>query len=382
MKIVADENIPFAREAFGRLGDVATLPGREMSAGVLRDAEALFVRSVTQINAQLLEGTLIRFVATATIGTDHVDQDYLAERGIGFAYAPGCNANSVAEYVTAALLVMTKRWESTLEGKTIGVVGVGNVGSRVAPKARALGMTVLQNDPPLERETERSEFVAIDEVYAADFITLHVPLTRTGPDRTFRMVSADFLDRMGRETVLINTSRGGVVDSRALMDRMKAEQIAGVVLDVFEGEPDVDPEMLERLDLATPHIAGYSFDGKVNGTFQIYEQACAFFGRDVEWDPANDMPVPEKSTLDLPEQGDDETLVARAVRAIYNIEEDDQLLRGMLMEPPLERGAYFDHLRKTYRRRREFYNTTVTVPAGRTTLARKLKGIGFKVKRA
>lgn len=379
MKIVADENIPFAREAFGRLGGVTLCAGRRMSAAAVRDADALFVRSVTKINEALLAGSSVKFVGTATIGTDHVDQDYLKRRGTGFAHAPGCNATSVSEYVIAAMLVLAGRTGSTLAGKRLGVVGVGNVGSRVVAKAAALGMEVLKNDPPLARRTGRTDFLGLEEVLHADVVTLHVPLTMEGPDKTFHLADEAFLDRMPDGSVLINSSRGPVTDEAALLGRRKRGKLGGLVMDVYENEPHLTPDLLELTDLATAHIAGYSFDGKVNGTFQIYEAACAFFGRAAEWDPADDMPAPEIPKVTLPDGGDEQALIARAVRTVYNIEEDDRLLRGILAEPDAERAGFFDRLRKTYRVRREFHNTAVTVPAGRPALAQKLEGLGFNV---
>jgi len=382
VKIVADENMPFAREAFGRLGDMVLCAGRDVSAATVRDADALFVRSVTKINEALLAGSAVKFVGAATIGTDHVDQEYLRDRRMGFAYAPGCNATSVAEYVIAAMLVLAERGGWELARRRLGVVGVGNVGSRVVAKAEALGMEVLKNDPPLARDTGRADFLPLDDILKADIVTLHVPLTKTGPDRTHHLADATFLDRVRDGAVLINTSRGPVVDESALLARRKAGKLGGLAMDVYENEPRLNPELIGLTDLATAHIAGYSLDGKVNGTFQIYRAACAFFGRPVEWDPRADMPAPEVPELALPDDGDDQALIARAVRAIYDIEEDDRLLRGVLAEPDAERAGSFDRLRKSYRVRREFHNTAVTVPAGRPALARKLEGIGFNVTRA
>ena len=381
MRIVVDENIPFAREAFGRLGEVVTLPGRSITSRALRDADALVVRSVTRVDRLLLEGTSVRFVATATIGTDHIDSEYLLRREIGFAYAPGCNATSVAEYVVAALLVLAHRRDWSLEGKSLGVVGVGNVGSQVVKRAEALGMTVLKNDPPLERHTGCAEFTSIDEILASDVITLHVPLTKEDPDKTFHMVDKGFLERMRDDAVLINTSRGAVVDGQALLLRRRGGAPAGLVLDVWENEPSIDVELLTLTDIASAHIAGYSLDGKVNGTFQVYSQACRFFDRPVRWDPSLDIPPPITPEIELLEETEDEALIARTVGRSYSIEEDDRLLRGLSGVAQARRGEFFDNLRKTYRTRREFHNTTVTVPARRPALSRKLEGIGFRVAR-
>jgi len=380
MKIVVDENIPFGTEAFGRLGEVVTVKGRAISRDIVRDADALIVRSVTRVDADLLEGSAVRFVGTATIGFDHVDREYLERRGIGFASAPGSNANSVAEYVVAALLVLGRRKGFRLENKTIGIVGVGNVGSRVAQKAEALGMRVLRNDPPLQRETGDPRFLPLEALFDADIITFHVPLTRSGPDATLHLINAALLDRLGRGTILLNTSRGAVADSEALLEAAETGKLGGLVLDVFENEPEINPALVEAADIATPHIAGYSLDGKVNGAAMVYRAACEFFGKPLEWDPAEALPEPPCPELRAAAGRDDEDALRDLVLAVYDIEADDRRLRKIVSMPSNERGAYFDHLRKTYPVRREFHNTLVECESGvGERLRGKIAGIGFKV---
>ncbi len=379
MKIIADENIPFAREAFGCLGEVTLAKGRAITRDLLREADALFVRSVTKVNAALLDGTPVKFVATATIGVDHIDLGYLNERGIGFASAPGSNANSVAEYVVAALLVLARRGNFRLEGKTIGVVGVGNVGSRVVEKCRALGMRVLQNDPPLQRQTGDPRFLPLPALLEADILTFHVPLTREGPDATYHMIGADLLGRFNVGTILLNTSRGAVADSAALIEAADSGRLGGLVLDVFEGEPNIPPALVEKADLATPHIAGYSYDGKIAGTMMVYRAACEFFGRPVEWDAVAAMPLPPHPRLVAPAHCDDEDALRQLVLTVYDIEADDAHLRKILDLPPEQRGAWFDSLRKTYPVRREFHNTFVETAGLSDSLRAKIAGLGFRV---
>ncbi|MCX8038746.1 MAG: 4-phosphoerythronate dehydrogenase [Candidatus Sumerlaeia bacterium] len=388
MKIIADENIPFAREAFGCLGEVTLAKGRAITHDMVREADALFVRSVTKVNAALLDGTSVKFVATATIGVDHIDLGYLSERGIGFAAAPGSNANSVAEYVVAALLVLAHRGGFRLEGKTIGVVGVGNVGRRVVEKCRALGMHVLQNDPPLQRQTGDPRFLPLSALLEADILTFHVPLTKEGPDATHHMISADLLSRFNVGTILINTSRGAVADTAALVEAADSGRLGGLVLDVFEREPNIPPALVEKADLATPHIAGYSYDGKVAGTMMVYRAACEFFGRPVQWDAAAAMPPPQHPRLNPladihPSQPSlspaDEDILRQLVLTLYNIEADDAQLRKMLDLPAEQRGAYFDSLRKTYPVRREFHNTRVETAGLPDSLRAKIAGLGFRV---
>ena len=253
MKIVADENIPYAREAFSHFGDVTLVPGRNIPP--LGDTDALVVRSITKVNESLLSGTSVKFVGTATIGIDHIDREYLRENGIGFASAPGSNSNSVAEYVTAALLEYAAERKMELAGKSIAVIGVGNVGSKVVRKCGAMGMTVLKNDPPLKDATGDQSFLPLKDVLGADFVTLHVPLTREGEYPTFHMAGSDFFS--GMNSVLLNTSRGRVVDERALSTAL-GKNVASAILDVWEHEPDVDhalaetPKIIKRLRELSP----------------------------------------------------------------------------------------------------------------------------------
>lgn len=380
MKIVVDENIPFGAEAFGTLGEVVTMAGREMTDGDVRDADALMVRSVTKVNADLLDGSSVKFVGTATIGFDHIDREYLEARGIGFASAPGCNALSVSEYLTAALLVLGRRGGFRLEGMTIGVIGVGNVGSRVVKKAEALGMKVLQNDPPLQRETGEAHFLPVERLLdEADVLTIHVPLTKTGQDATFHMIDDRFIGRMKKGAILFNTSRGAVGNNAAIMRGAKAKLFGGLILDVFEGEPAVDPAIIQCADIATPHIAGYSYDGKVRGTDMICRAACEFFDRPVEWDAAAAMPEPVFPEFTARGDCDDEDALREIVLKVYDIEADDGRLRQIADLPPNERGLYFDRLRKTYPVRREFPNTRVDTTKAGGSLCNKIAHLGFQV---
>jgi len=314
MRIVADANIPFVRECLSSVGDVQVLGGREITPQVLANADALLVRSITPVNEQLLKGSNVRFVGTATIGFDHVDRMYLERNRIGFASAPGSNANSAAEYVVAGLLEVARRRGLRLEGKSIGVIGVGNVGSRVARKCEALGMEVRRNDPPLARSvpvraysTERltaslqtdPRYVPLDALYECDFITIHTPLTREGIDKTFHLADAGFFSRLKAGAVFVNASRGAVVDSEALKAAIRAGRLEAVVLDVWEGEPDIDVGLLERVDLGTPHIAGYSFDGKVSGMIMIYRSLCEHFGLTPEFDVKDFLPAPPIPRLEV-----------------------------------------------------------------------------------
>jgi erythronate-4-phosphate dehydrogenase len=380
LKIAADENIPFVKECFSSLGEVELYSGREISSKAAGEADVLLVRSVTKVGKDLLEGSAVKFVGTATIGTEHVDCNYLKSRGIGFASAPGSNANSVAEYVAAALLAVARKYKMELAGKSIGIAGVGNVGGRVEAKAKALGMEVLLNDPPLQRQTGDSKYLPLEELYGCDFITLHTPLTFEGIDKTFHLANADFFNSLKEGAGFINTSRGGVVDTQALKNAMESGKLGSVVLDVWENEPNIDNELLRKVDLSTPHIAGYSLDGKVEGMMMIYRAVCDYFNLPVERRIEDFLPVPELSMVEVnPDLGSEEELLHDTVQQVYVINRDDFNTREILLVPEEERGRFFDDLRKNYPVRREFQNTEVVLAGQNEKLRGKLAGLGFKV---
>jgi erythronate-4-phosphate dehydrogenase len=369
MRIVCDENIPRAAELFGRLGDVETVAGRAIDNRVVRDADLLLVRSVTRVDEALLDGARVRFVASATIGTDHVDTACLSARGIHFAYAPGSNADSVAQYVSTALLWCARRTRFALEGKTIGIVGVGNVGSRVVRQAQALGMRCLLTDPPRQRVEGDTGFVPLEELVAdADIATFHVPLTRTGIDATYHLVGTSLLEQMKPGVVLLNTSRGAVVDTSALL--ANRSRLSALILDVWEGEPSPSLALVAAATVATPHIAGYSLDGKLRGTRMIYEEACAFLKRAP--DGAGECEDRRRFDLDLSAGADP---VYDAVMGAYDLQGDDSRMRAITMAPQSERAAYFDGLRRDYPARYEFQHYR---PAGMAEPARAVLGaLGF-----
>lgn len=380
MKVVADGNMAYVKEAFGPIGEVRTFRGREIVQEDVKDADILLVRSVTPVNAELLEESRVRFVATATIGTDHIDQEYLRDKGIGFASAPGTNAQSVAEYIVSALLAVCEQQGRILEGASIAVVGVGNVGSKVAVGAGALGMKVFLNDPPLERQTGDDAYRPLDEAIGCDFVTLHVPLTRDGQDPTFHLVNEAVLRKMSSGSVLINSSRGAVVDGGALLKEIKTERLSAV-LDVWEGEPAIDTELLGKAAIGTPHVAGYSFDGKVNATAVIYRAACKFFGIEPSWEPDGEralMKVPE-FTIDCAEKSEEDVL-REAVFSVYDINKDDAALRKVHGLPEEERGFYFEKLRREYPLRREFFNASITLKNPTHGIEKKLGALGFGAK--
>ena len=383
MKIIADANIPFVKDCFSSIGEVEVFPGREIRPGIVGDADCLLVRSVTRVDSDLLAGSGVRFVGTATIGFDHIDIEYLMRNNIGFASAPGSNANSAAEYVIAGLLEIGRKYKIRLEGKSIGIIGVGNVGSKVAKKCAALGMKVLLNDPPLQRESGDAKYLSLEELYDCDFITLHTPLTFEGVDKTFHLADEKFFKSLKAGCVFFNTSRGGVADARAMKASIRSGQLETTVLDVWDDEPNIDTELLEMVDIGTPHIAGYSLDGKIAGMIMIYKAACEYFGFKTEYDVEDFLPELDVRQLKInPNSGSEQDVIRKAVEKIYKISEDDRELRKIL-NVPTKRGDFFDNLRKNYRVRREFQNTQIIATENTEVtenLSRKLEGIGFKVK--
>jgi erythronate-4-phosphate dehydrogenase len=373
IRIVADHKIPFLKGAFEGVARVEYLPGGEISRRDLVDADALITRTRTRCERSLLEGTGVRFIASATIGYDHIDTAYCMEAGIEWANAPGCNAASVQQYMVSTLLCLATRNGIGLKGLTLGVVGVGHVGGRVARAAEALGMKVLLNDPPRARKEGEEAFTGLDELLGlSDVVTLHVPLNRGGEDNTYRLVDNRFIDKLRPGAVLVNTSRGGVADEQALLGGINRGKLSDVVLDVFDREPDIHPDLLNRLTLATPHIAGYSLDGKANGTGMAVRAVSRAFqlGMD-DWHP-DQIPCPDQLVLfsdaaALPR----EQMLWELYRMTYDVSVDDGRLRA-------DPGA-FESLREDYPLRREPDVYTVRLSRGTRDVREILETLGFSV---
>lgn len=378
MLIIADENIPYVKEGFAEFGNVVTVHGRKITKDIIKDADVLLVRSITKVNADLLEGTSVRFVGTATIGYDHIDIDYLNSRGIAFSSAPGSNANSVAEYVVSGLLELEQNHGYQLHGKKIGIVGVGNVGSRVAKKVPALGLIPVLFDPPLaEKMNYHPLFEPFENILNCDIITFHVPLEKKRPYPTYHMADKEFFAQTKKGTVIINTSRGAVVETNAILNAIKEGTIAHSIIDVWENEPNISLDLLGKVTIGTPHIAGYSFDGKVNGTYQLYVALCNFLKQRPSWDYRKNLPDPPFKEIYITD--DNPQTLHSIVHKIYNITADDKALREIKNKAESERGSYFDLLRKNYPVRREFHNTTIRLNKDNPVLANQLERLGFKV---
>jgi erythronate-4-phosphate dehydrogenase len=306
--------------------------------------------------------------------------EYLQKRGIVFASAAGSNANSVAEYVMAAIIHHAVQNHLSLDQLTLGIVGVGHIGSRVEKMAAGLGMRVLLNDPPLARQTGDPKYFPLAALMAADIITLHTPLTYEGVDSTFHLFDARRLHAMQRGRVLINTSRGPVVDNAALKEILQKRHLSAAILDVWENEPEIDVELLRLVEIGTPHIAGYSLDGKLNGTNQIYHAACEFLGVAPQWQMRKTLPLIAEPKIRWSENLKSPARELDAlIKRVYDITADDQRLRASLKMNASDRARHFDRLRKEYPIRREFHNYLVDCGMPEKDLLNQIGILGFQL---
>ncbi|UGS39639.1 4-phosphoerythronate dehydrogenase PdxB [Pseudocitrobacter corydidari] len=370
MKILVDENMPYARELFSRLGEVKAVPGRPIPVAELAGADALMVRSVTKVNESLLANQSIKFVGTATAGTDHVDQAWLAQAGIGFSAAPGCNAIAVVEYVFSSLLYLAERDGFTLTDRTVGIVGVGNVGGRLQKRLEALGVRTLLCDPPRADNGDEGDFRTLDElVQEADILTFHTPLFKDGPYKSLHLADEALIRRLKPGAILINACRGPVVDNAALLKCLEAGQDLSVVLDVWEPEPDLNLALLDKVDIGTSHIAGYTLEGKARGTTQVFEAYSKFIGQAQQVALDTLLPPPEFGRITLHGKLCQPTL-KRLVHLVYDVRRDDAPLRKVAGIP-----GEFDKLRKNYLERREW--SSLYVQCDDADAATLLKKLGF-----
>ena len=376
MILVVDENISFAEEAFSQFGEVRLLPGRKITRETLLSADALIVRSITKVDENLLRDTPVKFVGTATIGTDHIDLEYLNSNKIIFKDAAGCNADAVAEYVFTSISLLANEYSFSFEEKTLGVIGVGNIGSRVARLAESVGMKVLKNDPPLQRRTGSNEYVSLEEALNADIITFHVPLNLEGVDKTFHLINAEKLSSLKRGTILINASRGQVIDNSLLVKFIKEKSLL-VNLDVWENEPDINIDLLNQVCIATPHIAGYSLEGKINGTVIIYNALCSFLKVKPMWNPIFQKVRENEITINY--NGKLTATLTNIFKSAYAIKEDDARMRRIENLEKKDRSAYFDKLRKEYPFRREFSNYKAVISNGDERILNIIKNFRFQV---
>ncbi|HTN33316.1 MAG TPA: 4-phosphoerythronate dehydrogenase PdxB [Marinobacter sp.] len=383
MLIVADENIPLLESFFGDIGEIRRVAGRTLSAEEVRLADVLLVRSVTRVDRELLAGSRVRFVGTATIGTDHIDRDWLEQQGICFAAAPGCNANSVAEYVLSVLSLHAEmRGLSEWTKMSVGIVGVGNVGQTLARKLGRLGFKIRLCDPPRANSEKDSteEFVSLKEALKCDVVTLHTPLTKNQPYPTYHLLGKDELALLGSDQLLINAGRGEVIDTVALQSRLQQADAPTVVLDVWEHEPGISPGLVNHVWLATPHIAGYSLEGKVQGTEMIYQALCRYLGLPIRKKAGQFLPQPALSKMSFTSAADENDALKIALRACYDPRGDDTRLRASMTESAEERAIEFDRLRRNYPVRRECSSLKVQLKGTSGSFQDSFRAVGFKLK--
>ena len=373
MKIVADDKIPFLRGVLEPFAGVVYLPGAAITREQVRDADALLIRTRTKVTRELLEGTPVQFVATATIGYDHLDTAWLDGADIAWTNAPGCNSGSVMQYVAAALAWLARTKGFSFRDITLGIIGVGHVGSKVARLAELLGMDVLLNDPPRQREEGDAGFVALGDLLgASDIVTLHVPLNREGKDKTLGMVDEFFVSRMKAGALLINSSRGPVITDAVVKEALRNGHLGGAVFDVWNHEPQIDRELMALTDLATPHIAGYSVDGKANGTAMSVQALARHFALPLtQWFPEQLPPPPQPVITLTSDNRDFEEILRTAILHTYPIDRDDKALR--------EAPERFEELRGNYPVRREFHNYSINMDTGNSILIKTLKELKFNI---
>ncbi|MCK6265501.1 4-phosphoerythronate dehydrogenase [Vibrio sp. ZSDE26] len=373
MKILIDENMPYAEALFSQLGEVILKPGRTLTADDLIDVDALMIRSVTKVNEDLIsKANKLKFVATATAGMDHIDQPLLQSKGIAFTAAPGCNKVGVAEYAFSVMMVLSQQHGFSIFDKTVGIVGAGQVGSYLAKCLEGIGIKVLINDPPKELQGDPRVFTPLSTLLeAADIISFHTPITKDGEFATHHLVDETVLNGLRHDQILINAARGPVVDNQALKQRLSKQDGFIAALDVFEFEPEVDMELLPLLAFATPHVAGYGLEGKARGTTMIFNSYCQYLGKTLSASADELLPIAPIPKLRLERQWDEATL-NNLTQLIYDVRKDDAVFRREIEKP-----GSFDVMRKQYWDRREY--SAITLVGGEECNLQPLANLGFKV---
>lgn len=373
MKIIIDDKIPYIKGALEPFAEVVYLSGDRTTPEIVKDADALITRTRTNCNAQLLSGSSVKFIATATIGFDHIDTEYCDQSGITWTNAPGCNSKSVVQYIASALVVLADKKGFQLKDKTIGIIGVGNVGAKVARLCEILGMKVLLNDPPRARAEGKKAFVELDELLEkADIITLHVPLYMDGTDKTFHLADEAFFKAAKKNPIIINSCRGEVTNTEALKTALKSGAVSGAVIDCWENEPLLDRELLNLVDLATPHIAGYSRDGKANGTNMSIRAISKFFNLGINNWKCSGIEPPMLPDILIDGTGKStQQILAEAILATYDIRKDDLGLRNSVEAFEIQRG--------NYPVRREFPAYRIFCKINNIKAIHKLNQLGFRL---
>lgn len=375
MKIVVDDKIPFLKGVLEPFADVVYVPGKKIDHAMVRNADALLVRTRTCCDGVLLGKSNVQFVGTATIGYDHIDTHWCEKHGIIWKNAPGCNARSVNQYITSVLFSLSRKMGFSLKDRVLGVVGVGHVGTRIVNTAELLGMKVYLCDPPRVRNQGACGFISMEGILReCDIISFHVPLDLHGTDKTYHMIDDALLAAINPGTIIINASRGEVADTEALKKALVDNKLKGLVLDVWEQEPDIDLDLLNACSIATPHIAGYSADGKANGTAMIVRELSKVFHLGLEdWTPEDIIPKPENSEIHIDCSGlSDEAIIEKAVMCTYDVKQDDLSLR--------RNPGDFEKIRGDYPLRREYTAYSVVLEnLMNPGVAKTLRKMGFLI---
>jgi erythronate-4-phosphate dehydrogenase len=373
MKVIIDNKIPYIKGALEPFAEVVYLPGKETTPEVVKDADAIVTRTRTKCNEQLLAGSSVKMIATATIGYDHIDTAWCEANGIEWTNAPGCNSWSVAQYVMAALHTLALEKKIELADMTIGVIGAGNVGSKVARFCSLLGMNVLVNDPPRQRAEGNEGFVSLKEIQQqANIITVHTPLTREGQDTTFHMIDEAFIESCENDIFLISSARGEITDTAAVLSALKFGKIKEAIIDCWENEPEIDLDLLDHTFITTPHIAGYSRDGKANGTKMVIQAISRKFSLGIDNWECPDVELPANTTIVIDGTGKtDQEVVAEAILTTYPIMEDCNRLKFY--------PRTFEKQRGDYPVRREFPVYTVNARNISDNALRIIAGLGFRI---
>ncbi|MGH8624668.1 MAG: 4-phosphoerythronate dehydrogenase [Gammaproteobacteria bacterium] len=379
MLIVADPEIYGVAEAFGNLGALRLRAGRTWDKNAVADADVVLVRSTTRIDRDLIEGTRVGFVGSATSGVDHVDQAYLASRRIAFASAAGSNAGAVADYVISAVLAWSEQRGRSLKGLRAGVIGCGRIGSRVVHRLAALGLECLEHDPPLSEADGCMRYRTLEETLQADIVTLHAPLTREGRHATWALLNAQRLRLLSQDALLINTARGGIVDEKALTRWLQQHPEGGAVVDCWQDEPFIDEHLLRQVSLGTAHIAGYTEDAKRAATEMLFQAVCAHLNVQARSVRSRTVGASAPPAIEIGSDVDDSQALRAAVFRCYDVRADAHALRAFSGQPSAQRAKAFDDLRAEYRPRREFSAYRVRLDKNRTDLGRMLSGLDFQV---
>jgi erythronate-4-phosphate dehydrogenase len=373
IRIFADEKIPFLKGVLEPYADITYLPGKVIGREQVKEADALLIRTRTKCTESLLRNSKIRFIGTATIGYDHIDTAFCEASNIRWTNAPGCNSSSVQQYIASALLKLSHDFHFRLRDKTLGIIGVGNVGTKVERIAGILGMRILLNDPPRARKEGMKQFVDLDHLLKeSDIISIHVPLNIVGEDKTYHLINNKSLRKIKRGAWLINSSRGEVAETAALKKALISGKLRGAIIDVWENEPDIDYDLLDMAYIATPHIAGYSTDGKANGTAMIVNDLSRMFDLPLtSWYP-DLIPQPHVSEIRIDAKNKDpEDVIGEAVFHTYNITEDDTRLRFSPSD--------FEKQRGDYPLRREFGSFRINLTSATKKVRSMVGEMGFRI---